>query len=225
MREPVILLTGFEPFGEHRINPSAAIAAALDGELCGGACIRSATLPVDSARLGAALREALAATRPALVLALGLAAGRAALNVERIAVNVRDFAIADNAGTQVVGEPVVPGGPAAYLATVPVRQMVVAMRAVGVPACLSDTAGTYLCNQALYMLCHLAATWQEAGPAPQCGFIHVPCLPEQVAALPDNGLGREGWPTMSLATMIAGVRVALATASAALPALATSERE
>lgn len=222
MSEPVILLTGFEPFGEHRINPSAQIAAALDGALLAGARIRAATLPVASARLGDALRAALAATRPALVLALGLAAGRGALNVERVAVNVRDFAIPDNAGGQATGEPVVPGGPAAYLTTVPVRQMAMSMRAAGVPACVSDTAGTYLCNQALYMLCHLAATWQESSPPPRCGFIHVPCLPEQVAAMRENGLGREGWPTMALATMITGVSAALATA---VTALTPSERE
>lgn len=226
MPEPVILLTGFEPFGAHRINPSAQIASALDGALLAGARIRSVTLPVASDHLESALRRALVATRPDLVLALGLAAGRGALNVERVAVNVRDFAIADNAGGQPIGEPVVPGGPAAYLATVPVRQMVTAMRAAGVPACVSDTAGTYLCNQALYMLCHLAATWQESPfPGPLCGFIHVPCLPEQVAAMSENGLGHEGWPTMALATMITGVSAALATAVTALPALMTSERE
>lgn len=206
MTQPTILLTGFEPFGDHALNPSAQVAAALAGTTVGGAVVRAATLPVDAARVGPLLHGLLEETRPVVALALGLAAGRAALNVERVAVNVRDFAIADNAGVQATGEPICADGPDAYLATVPVRALVTAIRAAGVPACLSNTAGTYLCNQALYTLAHLVAGWPV--PRPLCGFLHLPCLPEQ-AAQQARSFGDEGWPSMSLATMCAGVRAAL----------------
>lgn len=206
MTQPTILLTGFEPFGDHAINPSALVAEALAGATFAGAVVRAAILPVDAARVGPLLHGLLEETRPVVALALGLAAGRAALHVERVAVNVRDFAIADNAGAQATGDPICAAGPDAYLATVPVRALVTAIRAAGVPACLSNTAGTYLCNQALYTLMHLVAGW--AAPRPRCGFIHLPCLPAQ-AAQHARSFGDEGWPSMSLATMCDGVRAAL----------------
>jgi pyroglutamyl-peptidase len=201
-----ILLLGFEPFGDFAINPSAVLATTLEGEWIGDARVHTAIMPVDSERIGPVVQKLLRETRFSVVLALGLAAGRAALNVERVAVNVRDFAIADNAGNQIAGEPIVPDGPNAYLATVTASALVAAIRDAGVPACLSNTAGTYLCNQLLYLLCHVAAT--KAEPRPRCGFIHLPCLPEQAAQMA-AALGSEGQPSMSLATMLTGVRAAL----------------
>jgi pyroglutamyl-peptidase len=207
-----LLVTGFEPFGGYTLNPSAAIAQELDQQEIAGVHVRTAILPVDSAQVGAAIQHALAGAQPVIVIALGLAAGRAALHVERVAVNVRDFAIADNSGARAAGEPVVSGGPDAYLASVPARSLALAIRAAGVPACVSDSAGTYVCNQTLYHLLHQAATWPHLTPAPRCGFIHVPCLPEQIAAQTDLDLGREGVPTMAFATMLTGVRAALVAA-------------
>ncbi len=209
MTQETILLTGFEPFGDHAINPSALVAEALDGERVGTMLIRTATLPVDGARIEATLHELIALTKPRVVLALGLAAGRAALNVERVALNVRDYAITDNAGARPEGLPIVTDGPDAYLATLPAAEIVRAIRAAGVPARLSDSAGTYLCNQALYLLCHLNAARDPVAP---CGFIHLPALPAQVATHPDLPLSQDGGPTMDLATMLIGIRAALAAA-------------
>jgi pyroglutamyl-peptidase len=195
-----ILLTGFEPFGGSSVNPSIQVVRALAGERIDGIELSVAMLPVDRVSGPSTLITALDTYRPDRVVCLGQASGRAALSIERVAVNLLDFNIADNAGALVTDEPIVPGGPAAYFATLPVRQMLVAVRAAGVPAELSLSAGTFLCNQVLYTLLHHLAVNGMSAPA---GFIHVPALPEQAAA--HHGL----IPSMSLDTMIAGVHAAV----------------
>ena len=139
---------------------------------------------------------------PALVILLGQAGGRAALSVERVAINVDDASIADNAGRQPVDEPVAPAGPAAYFATVPVKAMTAAIRAAGVPAEVSNSAGTFVCNHLFYGVLHfLAASGRDA----RAGFIHVPWLESQAVARP-------GQPAMALATMVRGVEAAIVAA-------------
>src|SRR5262249_41237865 len=152
--DPVILVTGFEPFGSHPVNPSADLAKAVGGRRVGGCRVESAVLPVHHVESAAGARALLAGLAPAAVLHLGLAQGRARVGVERVARNVMASRTPDNAGFRADGEPCVPGGPAGYFATLPLTAILAALTAEGVPAYISDTAGTYLCNQTLYATLH-----------------------------------------------------------------------
>jgi pyroglutamyl-peptidase len=196
----LILLTGFEPFDGATENPSRAAVAALADMSLAGARLATAMLPVTYAGAGPALRAAVLRHRPDAVICTGLAGGRAALSVERVAINVDDAAIADNAGERRTDQPVVPGGPAGYFATLPIKAVAAAMRAAGVPAAVSQSAGTFVCNHVFYCACHLAA---REFPTMRAGFVHLPWLPEQVA-------DRPGEPSMALATIVAGLRAAIA---------------
>ncbi len=145
----VILVTGFEPFGAHTVNPSEGLAKAVDGRRVGDFGILGAVLPVHHTDAAKRLAATLADTRPAAVVHLGLAGGRARVALERVAVNVMDYEQPDSAGFRASGEPCVPGGPAAYFSTLPLAAMLKALVADGIPAYASNTAGTYLCNQTL----------------------------------------------------------------------------
>ena len=191
---PTLLLTGFEPFDGEAVNPSWAVAQALHGQVIGGAQLVAVQLPCVFASALAALQAALAAQRPRWVLALGLAGSRSAISVERLAVNLVDARIADNAGAQPVDEPVVRGGPAAYFTGLPAKALVARLQA-GLAAELSHSAGSFVCNQVFYGLMHgLAAT-----PQVVAGFIHLPPLPEQAARHPSAR-------PMALADQVQGLR-------------------
>ena len=196
----IILVTGFEPFTPHKVNPTEELARALDGHRVGDAVVHSAVLPVHHAEAAPRVRELLERVRPHAILHLGLAGGRARLAVERVAVNVMDYAVPDNAGCVKSDEPCVVSGPVAYFATLPVRAIVDRMVAAGIPAYVSDTAGTYLCNQTLYTTLHALAGHTTC---PRVGFIHVPLLPAMVAA---TGVDA---PSMDLPLMRRGVEIAL----------------
>lgn len=169
----VVLVAGFEPFGGASVNPSAEVAWRLDGwrSADGAARVRSTVLPCEFGAARRALAEALRLTRPEVVIAFELAASRRELSVERVAVNLDDARIPDNAGAQPIDEPVVAGAPAAYFSTLPVKATVAAMRKAGVPAALSQTAGSFVCNHVFYALMHHIAV--EA-PRRRGGFIHLP---------------------------------------------------
>lgn len=193
-------MTGFEPFGAYKDNPSADVAHALDGRAVGDDSVRSAILPVHHASAAAAVARLVAEMAPRAIVHLGLAGGRARLALERVAVNVMDFEIADNAGYRATGEPCVPGGPAAYFSTLPLDAMLQALTAEGVPAYLSASAGTYLCNQTFYTTRHLLESRGARTPA---GFVHLPLSPAMVAA---SGLDQ---PSMDVPLMIRAVEIAL----------------
>lgn len=200
---PPVLVTGFEPFGGEDVNPSWEICKALP-EAIGRAPLVRLRVPTEFRRAIEVVADAIVRVEPALVLLLGQAGGRPAMSVERVAINVDDARIADNAGAQPIDEAIAAAGPAAYFATVPVKAMVAALHASGIPAEVSNTAGTFVCNHLLYGVLHfLAASRREA----RAGFIHVPWLEEQARAHP-------GQPTMALATMTRGVEVAIAAALA-----------
>ena len=163
--QKVILVTGFEPFGTHTMNPSEQVAKALDGRRVGRCAVAGAVLPVHHAETSRRVAMLLAELEPAAVVHLGLAEGRARLAIERVALNVMDYRIPDNAGYRAEGEPCVPEGPAAYFSTLPVPEIVAALNAEGFPAYFSNTAGTFLCNQTLYRTCHEIVT-REHRPAP-----------------------------------------------------------
>ena len=165
----MILLTGFEPFGTYKDNPSGEVAAAFHGRTVGDEIVQSAVLPVDHRLAAVRVVELLRETTPRAIVHLGLAGGRARLALERVAVNVMDFEIADNAGYRATGEPCVAGGPAAYFSTLPLAAMLEALTAAGVPAYLSSTAGTYLCNQTFYTTRHLLEA-RALGNRPIVGF-------------------------------------------------------
>ncbi len=196
---PVVLLTGFDAFGGDRVNPSWLLARALHRRQIAGHRVVAAQLPTvfgDSVRR---LQALLAQHRPALVICLGLAAGRAALSLERIAINVDDARIADNAGAQPIDVPVVARAPAAYFSTLPIKAMQVAIGAAGIPAEVSQSAGTFVCNHVFYALMHRLAT-EPALRHARGGFVHVPLLPAQ------------GAPNLPLPQMVQGLRIGIRTA-------------
>lgn len=180
-----VLMTGFAPFGGESVNPSwqavSLVAARRDD-------VAAVELPCEFGTSLPALGRALAEHRPSLVVCAGQAGGRAEVTPERVAINLIDARIPDNAGAQPLDAPVVPDGPAAYFSTLPVKACVAAIREAGVPASVSHTAGTYVCNQVFYGLMHLLAT---EFPGVRGGFVHVPFSPEQVAASgkPEASLG------------------------------------
>jgi pyroglutamyl-peptidase len=199
-----ILLTGFEPFGGETINPSQEIVRALNGEIIDGHRVVGAILPVAFATTGPMLEALLDAHRPVLAVALGQAGGGSELIFERVAINLIDARIADNDGAQPIDERIVDSGPGAYFSTLPVKAMAAHVCALGIPASSSLSAGSFVCNQAFFVLAHLI---DQKHPDVRGGFVHVPWLPEQVADRPDQ-------PSMALETMITGIRAALACALA-----------
>lgn len=195
-----ILLTGFEPFGGQTLNPSWEVARALDGAQVVGAQVTAVQLPCVFAEAIPALQQALAAHRPDIVLALGQAEGRCNFSIERVAINVIDARMPDNAKQQPMDVPVIANGPAAYFSTLPIKALVAGLQAEGFPASVSQTAGTFVCNQVFYALQHALS-----GQGAHSGFMHLPLLPEQAAHWPGPSL--PSWP---LSTQVAGVRKALA---------------
>lgn len=178
LQEPVVLLTGFEPFAGDAVNPSALVAQALQGRRVAGHRIVSAVLPTVFGEAGARLEALLARHRPALVICTGLAGGRAAVSLERVALNVDDARLPDNAGQQPVDLPVRRDGPAAYFTRLPVKALRQALQAQGIAAEVSQTAGTFVCNHVFYVLMHRLAM-EPALSGTRGGFVHLPWLPEQ----------------------------------------------
>ncbi len=196
-----ILVTGFEPFDKDTVNPSWEVARALDGSVITGATVHAVQLPCVFDASIAALDKALAAHQPQLVLCLGLATGRSELTPERVAININDARIPDNAAQQPVDTQVVSDAPAAYFSTLPIKAMVHAMRAKGIPAAVSNTAGTFVCNHIFYALMHRLAQGAAAKGA-RGGFVHVPALPQQVIA-------HAGMASMTLEAQVQGMRAAI----------------
>jgi len=205
-----VLLTGFEPFGPHPVNPSELLVRSFEGRIVGGALVTIRIFPVETRTLRDRIDAALREERPEFVIGLGYAPGISALALEGIGVNLRDFAIPDAAGTTCRNEPIHPGGPDGRFATLPLAEIAAAWSALGVPGYVSGSAGTYLCNQWLYEA--LALTANAAPPVP-AGFIHVPALPAQAVQL-----GPERTPSMALELMRRGVESALESTGAWLQA-------
>jgi pyroglutamyl-peptidase len=166
------LVTGFDPFGGEEVNASLEAVRRLPARI-GALEVSTAELPTSYARAPAELDAAIERARPDIVLCVGQAGERSELCVERVAVNLQDAPIADNDGARPEDLPVVAGGPAAYFATLPVREAVAALRAAGLPATASTSAGTFVCNHVFYGLMHHAAT---RGHSYRGGFLHVPRL-------------------------------------------------
>lgn len=194
----IVLLTGFEPFNGAAINPSLEAARALDGWSGPGFTVVARQLPCVFGTALDVLRESIAGVKPDIVIAVGQAGGRSEISLERVAINVEDASIRDNAGNQPVDTPVVADGPAAYFSTLPVKAIVKALRLRGFPSGVSQTAGTFVCNHVFYGLLHHAV-----GQPLKAGFIHVPFLPEQAADRPERP------PSMALRDIVDALRIAV----------------
>ena len=174
-----ILITGFEPYGGRGSNPAAEIARALDGRAIAGMTVAGRTLPVSHARLKGEVERLLSEVAPAAVISLGLAPGELAIRIERIGHAIADYEIPDNDGT-VIAETLGGNGPTAYPVTLPAKAIERALLAAGIPARLSTTPGTFLCNACLYEFLTAIAARGRTTP---CGFIHLPYMPSQVAEI------------------------------------------
>lgn len=200
-----VLLTGFAPFGGESDNPSWNAVRRLHGERIGGRRIVAECLPVAFGASLQRLRECLDALRPALVLCIGQAGGRAQLSIERIAINVDDARIPDNFGARPIDEPVVAGGPAAYFSTLPIKALRAALQAAGLPAEISQTAGTYVCNHVFYGLMH--ELHRRGDARVRGGFIHIPYSPAQAAR-------HAGAPCLDTDSVVRALRAMVETALA-----------
>lgn len=193
-----ILVTGFDPFGGETVNPSLEIVRLLPDRI-GQAELIKLEVPTSFQRSLPVIERAIRETDPDVILSVGQAGGRAAVSVERIGINLSDARIPDNDGFQPVDQPVAEDGPTAYFATVPVRRIVERLRRAGIPAVLSYSAGTFVCNHVLYGVCHLIASHY---PHKKSGFIHIPYLPAQTVDKPEE-------PSMSQETALAALKLAL----------------
>ncbi len=201
-----ILLTGFEPFDQDTVNPSWEVARALadwtleaDGV---SARVHALQLPCVFGQASQVLRQAMQELQPQLVVCLGLAGTRSDITPERVAINVDDARIPDNAGAQPIDQSVVVDGPVAYWSTLPIKAIARDLRTAGIPVSVSNTAGSFVCNHVFYALMHALA---GQGTAARGGFVHLPLLPQQAARIP-------GAPSMALSTQVEGIQVLLRTA-------------
>lgn len=192
-----VLLTGFEPFNKETINPAWEAVRALAGWEGEGFIVEVRQLPCVFGHAQEVLKDAIGSLQPDVVIAVGQAGGRVDMSVERIAINVDDAPIPDNAQRQLVDEPIAADGPAAYFSTLPIKAIVRGLRDAGLPASVSQTAGTFVCNHVFYGLMH-----HTSGLNIKAGFIHIPYLPQQAAAHP-------GAASMSLAEVVRGLKVAV----------------
>lgn len=208
----MILVTGFEPFGGESVNPSWEICKGLPREIAGRR-VETVRVPCEFRTAIEVVAEAIERCQPDIVVSVGQAGGRTQMCVERIAINIDDARAPDNAGSHPIDERVAENGPPAYFSTLPVKAMVEAMRGASVPAELSNTAGTYVCNHLMYGVLHFLAA---SGKSARAGFVHVPYSEEQV-------LDKRGVPGMAVATMVRGIEAALAAACATTQDIATAE--
>jgi pyroglutamyl-peptidase len=195
-----LLITGFEPFAGESVNPSLEAARTMQKIDFAGAYLRAEELPVDRLRAVEAMLNLMGEHRPDFVIMLGEASGRYRITPERVAINVDDFRIPDNAGNKPADALIAEGGPAAYFSTLPVRAITNRLLEAHIPAAISNSAGTYLCNRLFYsVMRHIETECLSA----RAGFIHLPYMHEQILAkYPDQ-------PSLARETIIEGVRLAV----------------
>lgn len=194
-----LLITGFDPFGSESINPAYEAVKLLPDSIRGLDLIKL-EVPTVFGQAGETLKQAMDIHRPDYVLCVGQAGGRSAVTPEKVAINLMDGRIPDNAGYQPFDTPVREDGPAAYFSSLPVKAMVQAIREAGIPSFLSYTAGTYVCNYLMYELLYLI---DHHYPNTKGGFIHVPFMTSQVVNKPN------GTPSMDLKTIASALEKAI----------------
>lgn len=193
-----ILVTGFDPFGGEVINPAIETVKRLPDTISGAKIIKL-EIPTVCHQSLRVIDEAIVRYDPDVVLSVGQAGGRPDITVERVGINVDDCRIPDNAGNQIVDEPIYADGPAAYFVTVPIKAMVQRIRERNIPASVSNTAGTFVCNHVTYGVCHLLAVKY---PGKRSGFIHIPFLPQQA-------VDKKNMPSMSQDMMVEAITAAI----------------
>ena len=196
-----VLITGFEPFGGETVNPSWEVVKQLEGLNIDNCRVVTRQLPCVFGESLTVLNAAIDELEPCVVIAVGQAGGRVDVTVERVAINVDDARIPDNRGQQPVDVAIVPDGPAAWFSALPIKAMVAALREKGIPASVSQTAGTFVCNHVMYGLLNKIS----AKPGVKGGFIHIPYLPEQAAA-------HAGAPSMAVQTVKDALEIAITVA-------------
>jgi pyroglutamyl-peptidase len=199
-----VLVTGFGPYGKERTNPTWAVARLLNGKQIQDCRIKGVRLKVSAREVSRTIPKLIDSLQPRLVLNLGLGPGRVNIEVERVAVNVADFSIPDASKDKPVDRPIDPKGPAAYLATIPIKKIVRALLSNGIPASVSNTAGLYLCNYIMYTcLNHISRGKLRT----RAGLIHVPNLPSEAAG--KYLISKNQTPSMSLDNMLKGIEIAI----------------
>jgi pyroglutamyl-peptidase len=193
-----ILVTGFDPFGGEKVNPSIEAVKLLPNTIA-GADIVKVELPTVFGKSIEKLEEALEREKPDITICVGQAGGRSRISVERVAINISDGRIPDNEGKQPIDEPIFEDGENAYFSNLPIKAMVKEMNDKNIPAEVSNTAGTYVCNHIMYGLLY---NIDKKYPNMKGGFIHIPFLPEQVIDKKDS-------PSMSLDLIVKGLEVAI----------------
>ena len=199
-----VLVSGFEPFAGAASNPSGDVVRRLAASGHPGVDMVTVVLPVAFAASGERLAAAIVQHRPDVVIALGVAEGRVGITPERVAINLDDARIADNAGAQPNDEPIEPGGPDGRFTGLPVKAIVDALRQGALPASVSLSAGSYVCNHVFYVLQALAEQRERQGRPLRSGFVHVPASPELAA-------GHPGMPSLSLDELERGIRIVIDT--------------
>ncbi|MGN5651224.1 pyroglutamyl-peptidase I [Bacillus sp. Brlt_9] len=194
-----VLLTGFDPFGGESINPAWEVAKSLHEKTIGEYKIISRQVPTVFQKSISVLKEYIEELNPEMIICIGQAGGRPDITIERVAINIDDARIADNEGNQPVDVPVVEEGPAAYWSTLPMKAIIKRLQAEGIPATVSQTAGTFVCNHLFYGLMH---ELKKQDKKVKGGFVHIPFLPEQASNYP-------GQPSMSLSTISKGIELAV----------------
>lgn len=195
-----ILVTGFDPFGQDTINPALEAVKQLPNEILGASIIKL-EIPTMFHQSANVVNLAIQQHQPDIVVHIGQAGGRFGITPERIAINLDDARIADNSSQQPIDQLIAENGPAAYFSQLPVKAMVAKMQEMGIPASVSNSAGTFVCNHIMYQTLHYC---QMNYPQIQSGFIHVPYLPEQVA-------DKANLPSMDLKTIVQGLVISIET--------------
>jgi pyroglutamyl-peptidase len=194
-----ILIAGFEPFAGDKINPSEMVARSFEGALLSGRPVASRVVPVETRNIRERFEQALLTDQPDIVILLSQLGSRTALSLERVAVNVLDFETPDNVGVMRKGDVVARGGPEARISNLPFERIVEAWTAAGVPGYVSNSAGTFIGNQALY---EMMALTEHAVPPAIVGLVHLPYLPAQAIAA-----GADSNPSMSFDLMKKGIEI------------------
>ena len=193
-----ILVTGFDPFGGEKINPAIESVKRLPDTIAGAEIVKL-EIPTIIFKSLDKIDEAISRENPDFILSIGQAGGRSDITVERIGINCDDCRIPDNGGNQPIDEKIYADGPDAYFSALPIKAMVENIKKAGIPASISDSAGTFVCNHVLYGVRYICETKY---PGKKSGFIHIPFMTEQC-------VGRRNTPCMSLDDIVRGLTAAI----------------
>jgi pyroglutamyl-peptidase len=194
-----VLITGFDPFGGEPVNPALEAVKQLNGKVITGCEVVTKEIPTVFGKAINSLKSSIEEINPELVICVGQAGGRSTITPERVAINIDDARIPDNENNQPIDAEIVPGGPSAYFSSLPVKAIVQKMNENGIPASVSNTAGTFVCNHIFYGLMNYLDT---SAKDIRSGFIHIPFLPEQIVRNP-------GQPSMSLELIVMGLELSI----------------